>query len=126
MLIISAPHTVLSQQAKAVEEIDKEIRLLIEEMKKTLLVTNDPQGVGLAAPQVGQSLQIFIAKPTDTSPFKVFINPTVTPLSSELAPIKRPRSSKHSHKLEGCLSLPSIWGFVLRCPKVKVEYTDEK
>lgn len=126
MEIITAPSEVLSKVAQPVKKIDAPLLELIEKMKKTLISTKDPQGVGLAAPQVNKSIRLFIAKPTNKSLFTVFINPVATPLSDQLVPVKRPKSSKHSHKLEGCLSLPSIWGFVLRSPKVEVEYLDEK
>ena len=126
MNIVTAPDSVLSQTAKPIDTITKDVLQLIEEMKKTLLATKDPQGVGLAASQVGKSVRIFITKPTDHSAFTTFINPMVTNLSTQLVPVKRPKKSKRSHKLEGCLSLPNIWGFVLRSPKVKVDYLDEK
>lgn len=125
MRIITAPHQVLSEVARPIKTIDKELLSFIEDMKQTLLKTRDPQGVGLAAPQVGRSVRIFITKPTDNSPISIFINPIMNTLSNDLVPVKRPKKSKHSHKLEGCLSLPSIWGFVLRSPKVKVEFMDE-
>ena len=70
--IITAPSEVLSQKARPVKKIDKK---LIGEMKQALLLAKDPEGVGLAAPQVGESISIFIIKPTPKSPIKVFINP---------------------------------------------------
>lgn len=126
MKIVQAPNVVLSQKAKFVNKIDKPILSLVEEMKKTLLQASDPEGVGLAAPQVGKSIQLFITKPTTSSPFSVFINPKVTILDKNLKPLSRPKKTKKPKKLEGCLSLQDIWGEVLRSPKVKVEYMDEK
>jgi len=60
MKIVQAPEKVLSQKAKEVDlstnsrqgKIDKEILDLIEKMKHTLLTASDPEGVGLAAPQL--------------------------------------------------------------------------
>ena len=75
--IVTAPNPVLSGTAKPVVKVDKDIVKIIEEMKETLLATTDPKGVGLAAPQVGKSLKIFIAKPTDNSKIYVFINPEI-------------------------------------------------
>jgi len=98
-------------------------------MKKSLLATTDPKGVGLAAPQVGKSLQIFIAKPTDKSKISVFINPKIIKQSLVRSYIKRPKrdeSEKASKKLEGCLSLPNIWGPVLRSSSLILSYLDEK
>jgi len=113
-------------------------------MKKTLAKTTDPIGVGLAAPQVGKSLRIFIAKPTEKSKILVFINPEVlerggarreaadsADCQGALAERNRatgPRKNtkKDSKKLEGCLSLPNIWGPVLRSSSLTLSYLDEK
>ena len=134
--IISAPNSVLSQKAKEVKKIDKSISKFLKEMEKSLLSANDPVGVGLAAPQVGRSLQIFIAKPTSKSKIKVFINPKIiqnTKISHLTIDSDRINSlntslSKKSQgtKLEGCLSLPNIWGGVKRAPSVKISYMDEQ
>lgn len=121
MEIIKAPHHVLSQQAKAIPTITKTIVDLIEEMKKTLIAAKDPEGVGLAAPQVGKSLQLFIMRQSLATPISVFINPKVTLLEDET---KKKTHSEHD-QLEGCLSLYNIWGPVKRSPKVSVTYQDE-
>src|SRR3989338_9194358 len=75
--IVNAPDNVLSDIAKPVLKIDKNILAIIEEMKETLNATHNPEGVGLAAPQIGKSLQIFIIKPTQKSKIQVFINPEI-------------------------------------------------
>jgi peptide deformylase len=127
--IVTAPNSVLSSVAKPVSKVDPSVTKLIEEMKKTLLATIDPKGVGLAAPQVGKALQIFIAKPTDKSKILVFINPKIVKKSPEANYIKRPKndeSEKASKKLEGCLSLPTIWGPVLRASSLILTFLDEQ
>ena len=126
--IVIAPNPVLSNIAKPVLKVNPSVQETIEEMKKTLAATSDPKGVGLAAPQVGKSLRIFIAKPTDKSDFMIFINPEIIAKSPELDYVKRPKkdqSEKASKKLEGCLSLPTIWGPVLRSSSVTLSYLDE-
>ena len=125
--IVIAPNPVLSNIAKPVLKVNPSVQETIEEMKKTLAATSDPKGVGLAAPQVGKSLRIFIAKPTDKSDFMVFINSEIIAKSPELDYVKRPKkdqSEKASKKLEGCLSLPTIWGPVLRSSSVTLSYLD--
>lgn len=108
------------------------MRDIVEEMKKALLSAKDPIGVGLAAPQVGYSLRIFIAKPTLKSPILVFINPKIVSsikykvLSIKNDPILNTKYKIHNTKLEGCLSLPNIWGEVKRTPSIKISYMDEK
>jgi peptide deformylase len=127
--IVTAPNPVLSSIAKPVSGVNASVIRLIEQMKKSLIATTDPKGVGLAAPQVGKSLQIFIAKPTDKSKISVFINPKIVGQSLVRSYIKRPRrdgSEKASKKLEGCLSLPNIWGPVLRSSSLTLSYLDEK
>lgn len=122
MQIIKAPDAVLSATAKPVKKIDSDIHDLIKQMTETLVNTKDPEGVGLAAPQVGKSLQLFIVKPDKSAPVKVFINPKI----SLLKPIKKPRNKKtDQQKLEGCLSLKDIWGIVYRSPKIQISYLDE-
>lgn len=128
MQIVTAPSPILSQQAKPVFKVDDAVRKLIEEMKKTLVKTTNPKGVGLAAPQVGKSLRIFIAKPTEKSKIMVFINPEIVQESSEVDYVKKPKkdkSKKAAKKLEGCLSLPSIWSPVLRSSQLFLSYLDE-
>lgn len=120
--IVNAPHSVLSEKSKPIKKIDSGIIKLISDMKDTLLSAKDPIGVGLAAPQVGKSLQLFITKPTQNSPFTVFINPKMKILKEAI--IKK-KTKKSGNKLEGCLSLPLIWGEVERGPIVEVSYQDE-
>jgi peptide deformylase len=121
LAIVKAPNPVLSIKAKQVGKVDRAILNLIEEMEKSLNAASDPVGVGLAAPQVGKSLNLFIAKPTVKSPISIFINPKITIQK----PIEVEKDGKKTHKLEGCLSLVNIWGEVERSPEIVLEYLDE-
>ncbi len=130
--IVTAPNEVLAQVAKPVVKIDSAIKKLIAEMKETLDKTRDPEGVGLAAPQIDKSLQIFVIKPTRNAMHEVFINPVLTLIdpsinSGQAQDEKKPKSRKKADgtKLEGCLSIPSIWGPVTRAEKVTITYLDE-
>jgi peptide deformylase len=118
--IVQAPNPVLAENAKPIERIDSSIEKLITDMIKTLESARDPEGVGLAAPQVGKSLRLFIIKQTPESPASVYINPII----EKLTPIKSPEKEKNV-KLEGCLSLQDIWGVVKRAPSVILTYKDE-
>ncbi len=122
--ILQAPNEILSRPAKKVKKIDKSIISLIKGMEETLNKTRDPQGVGLAAPQIGRDLRIFIAKPTDKSPIHAFINPVIEK-SIKINSSQKTKKEK-SRKLEGCLSLQSIWGEVARERQIIVSYLDEK
>lgn len=119
--IITAPNPVLSKRAKKIVKVNKEILNLLKEMKETLLSAQDPEGVGLAAPQIGKSLSVFIIKPTPKSPIEVFINPRILAELDE--PVAKKKKS-NSARLEGCLSLPTIWGEVKRSPAIVLSYED--
>lgn len=138
MKIITAPNPVLSLEAKPVVKINSQIQKIIKEMREVLASASDPEGVGLAAPQIGESLRIFIAKPSPKGKVLVFINPqilemnkpskTFTKKRKVIGKSAKGRSSsgrKEVQKLEGCLSLKDIWGTVLRSPKVTLSYQDE-
>lgn len=128
MKIVQAPHDTLSGIAKPVEKIDQSVHKVIEEMKAALKEARDPEGVGLAAPQVGKSLRIFIAKPGPKDKIMVFINPKILEMSEptqKFTRIRKVGKKKQPQKLEGCLSLKDIWGTVLRASKVKLSYLDE-
>lgn len=126
--VVQAPNEVLSAKAKPVVfkngKLSKETAQLIKDMEETLVYQKDPEGIGLAAPQVGKSLQLFIIKYDENSPFDVYINPKLT-LGQEKGITKRTNKSEERAKLEGCLSLKVIWGEVERAKKVHLEWTDE-
>ena len=125
--IVQAPNTVLSQPAKPIIKIDKAIQQLIREMKETLINAKDPEGVGLAAPQIDKSVQLFIIRQTPRSEVLVFINPQIEEFIKEDTPEEKNPEEKSEKKvqLEGCLSLFSIWGVVNRHPGVVLSYQDE-
>ena len=120
--IVKAPNPVLSSKAKKIAKVDKAVLKLISAMEESLVAATDPVGVGLAAPQVGKSLQLFIAKPTAKSKILVFINPVILEKSNQ-----KILSKKEDHKkLEGCLSLLNIWGEVRRFDNITLSFLDEK
>ncbi len=133
--IVTAPNPILSQKANKVKKVDRNILNLIAEMKQTLLSAKDPKGIGLAAPQAGFPLCIFQVKPTEKSPIATFINPVIENeedvkeipsfSNSQKIEAKKPKVSK-GKLLEGCLSIPNIWGNVSRAKKITVSWQDEK
>ena len=103
------PAKVLAKRAEPVEEIDDNIRRFIEKMTDIMLKN---KGIGLAAPQAGVSLRLFIISLDGTrEKVKVYINPTVTP-AGELVSTE-----------EGCLSVPGIFTKIRRYKKCKVTAT---
>ncbi len=131
--IVQAPHPALSAVAKRINKVDLQLKKLIEDMTDTLIHTTDPEGVGLAAPQVAQSIQLFVIQESPESPRFIFINPVILEKSEDLLDIgddekkdKKNRKKKDKGvKLEGCLSLKDIWGIVHRSQWVVVSYQDE-
>ena len=136
MKIVQAPNEVLSSSAKRIEKIDSGVKKIIEQMKIALDQARDPEGVGLAAPQIGKSLRIFIAKPNPKKPVMVFLNPEIKSFSddvkNEVSQSKKTEKAKEKSgikkgkQLEGCLSLKDIWGTVNRHSKIKLSYMDDK
>ena len=125
--IVTVPNNTLSLPTKPIENIDADIKKIIFDMEKVLIAQNDPPGVGLAANQVGLDLSIFIMKTSEKSKTKIFINPKIIKLGSNDIERKRkdPTKKKRSKiKLEGCLSIPRIWGPVKRKDRVFLKYQD--
>ncbi|MBI3985006.1 MAG: peptide deformylase [Candidatus Levybacteria bacterium] len=120
--ILNAPTEVLSKKANPINKIDSSILVFIKQMGEALEAATDPIGVGLAAPQVGKSLRLFIVKPKVNSKIIAFINPKII---NQKPLVKTKKGQKHK-KLEGCLSLKDIWGEVERFPEITLEYQDEE
>lgn len=120
--IVTTPNDVLTSIAKPVTSFDRKLKKIIADMEVTLAHTSDPVGVGLAAPQVGLSLRLFLARPTEKAPTMHFINPIIEQISTTKKKSKRDDEDKKI--LEGCLSIPNIWGHVSRPQKLTLTYQD--
>ncbi len=117
--IVHIPEPVLTAPTKPVVVFDKKLAKIIADLKATLLHATNPKGVGLAAPQIGIPLAIFCTRPKEKDEIRVFINPKI--LKSE-TPIS---NADKTNQLEGCLSIPGVWGTVNRSPKLTLSYQDE-
>lgn len=95
---------ILRKKAKDVYP-GKETNLLIEEMKKVL---KEERGVGLAAPQIGESKRVVIVDTGED--FFVLLNPEIIKKSKETVTTK-----------EGCLSVRGVWLEVVRAKRIKVK-----
>lgn len=120
--ILSSKEPSLRQKSKPVKKIDKKILQIIEDLKDTLKIQKDPEGVGLAAPQIGKNLRIFICNYKDFN--RVVINPEIISISKNNNKTKSLKNKKEI--LEGCLSLPNYYGPLNRADKVTLKYMDEK
>ena len=104
------PDPILRAVAKPIDRVTPAMRRLAEDMIQTMY---DRDGIGLAAPQIGKDLQLFIANPTQ-EPGKelVVINPVLKPVGGQASIV------------EGCLSLPDIWERVRRAQRVRLQGQD--
>lgn len=89
-------------------------------MEKALKNAVDPQGVGLAAPQIGELLQIFMIRPVADGPMTTFINPQIVKYSQRQI---NPHTKKGIY--EGCLSLPHHYAPIRRSSSVTIKYLDQ-
>src|SRR5690349_7133329 len=109
-------HPVLRMEAQHVspkELASSRIQKLIDDMMETMV---EYYGVGLAAPQIHESLSIAVIEshgPRGEIPMTVLVNPSVTVLNEELI-----------EDWEGCLSVPDFRGRVPRWRKLRVEALD--
>jgi len=99
---------VLREATRIVGEVTDELRQLIDDMFETMYVAN---GIGLAAPQVGRTERVFIAE-VDGAAFAL-VNP-------EIVTADGPKERNE----EGCLSIPDVYGDVLRPSRVVVRALD--
>lgn len=117
--IVVYGHEILRKVAVDIEENHPGLQQLIADMFETMYKS---EGMGLAAPQIGKSIRIFIIDGTpiaDDEPSlidfkKVFINPHITEKSGDLKLMN-----------EGCLSIPNIREEVNREARIRIEYYDE-
>ena len=123
--IIGYGATVLKTKAKVIPSDYPELNKLISDMYETMYAAS---GVGLAAPQIGKSIRLFVI---DTSPFnnddfeknsgfevkslkKTFINPEIIEQFGDLSSFE-----------EGCLSIPNIRENISRKSEIRIKYQDE-
>ena len=112
--IIIAPDPRLKIKTKAVDHVDAAVRTLMDDMLETMYAAN---GIGLAAPQVGDTRSVIVVdcnrQDDDPAPIKM-ANPEIIAVS--------PDDSTHE---EGCLSLPEHYADVVRPESITLRYLNE-
>lgn len=118
--ILKMGHPTLLEVAKPLEKFNtSELDSIIEDMIDTM---KENDGAGLAAPQIGLSMQLVIFgfdsneryPEADQVPFTVLINPVITPIGDE-----------EEDGWEGCLSVPGLMGVVPRFKKIRYQGKDQ-
>ncbi|MTI96763.1 MAG: peptide deformylase [Firmicutes bacterium] len=100
---------VLRAKAQSVNNFDQHLAALLEDMADSLA---EYRGVGIAAPQIGVSLAVIVIKLDDSFPMLEMINPEIIECSGKETDV------------EGCLSIPGIYGEVTRCTDVAINFLD--
>ncbi|MDF2065963.1 peptide deformylase [Bacillus sp. Cr_A10] len=107
--IVTHPNEILTAKCKEVTVFDQELATLLDDMYDTMIASD---GIGIAAPQVGETIQVAIVDLGEGQEVIEMINPEVVEIGgSEI-------------EVEGCLSFPDIYGEVERPFYVKVEAQD--
>jgi peptide deformylase len=117
--IVVYGHPILRKVAEPIDEDYPGLNQLISDLFETMYFS---EGLGLAAPQIGKSVRIFVIdgkpaaedEPSLADFRKVFINARITEKSGELLPMN-----------EGCLSIPNLREEVLREARIRLTYYDE-
>lgn len=108
--VVKIPDPVLRKVAVEVTGVTKKTGFLIDELMRVMKKAN---GVGLAAPQLGILQRIIVIAPPDVRP-QALINPKILKKDGEQIGV------------EGCLSIPGLYGDVMRADYVEVEAYDRK
>ena len=108
--IVKYPDSILRKRARKVPIIDASVFKLIDDMFETM--KNAP-GSGLAAPQVGISLQIIVCHPPEEEPFAL-INPEIV------------KKGPDTEMYEGCLSVSGLAADIMRAETVVVKGLNQK
>ena len=109
-MIIKYPQPVLRKKSQKINEISDEIKKLSLKMTEIMIAN---QGIGLAAPQIGELKRIIVIK-TENG-IQVFINPEIISKSKKIEIME-----------EGCLSFPGLFLKIKRASEVKVEALNKK
>lgn len=103
---------ILRKESKEVHKVSAKIKTLVKDLKDTMYAAN---GVGLAAPQIGENIRVFVIDVSEEDePYNpiVFVNPKII------------QKSGATNSYEGCLSFPEAYTNVRRYENVKVKALD--
>lgn len=112
-IVKGAEDPILRAMSEPVKKIDGELKKFVKDMHKAMMKAD---GIGIAAPQVGRNIRVFISVLNINQPNQmtvVMVNPEILAHSEET-----------NVQEEGCLSLPKQYGNVARWNEITVKFTD--
>ena len=110
--LVIHPNKTLRTLCSEVETVNKKIKKLCKDMVSTM---NNHDGLGLAAPQIGQTVRIIAFKNQETFSDTIMINPKIISYTKNMGILQ-----------EGCLSIPGTLVNVIRPEEIVVEFTTVK
>ena len=128
-MILQKENKILRKNTEEVKDLKSpEIKSFIQQMAESMF--SEPDGIGIAAPQIGISKKIFLVAEDVLYPERFSINKDNKNLRTKnylvfINPIIKKTSSKKRGDIEGCLSVREIYGEVIRPEKATIEYFDE-
>lgn len=111
--ILTVPNPILKQVSKPVAEVTDETRVLMDDMLETMY---DAPGIGLAAIQIGEPLNVIVmdlARDGEKAQPRYFVNPEILKSVEDTQPYN-----------EGCLSVPDVYEEIDRPERVQITYLD--
>jgi len=111
--ILTTPNNKLRQRSDEVVSFDSVLSKLVEDLSDTLVAQTDPVGLGLSAIQIGVLKRVFVAKIRNK--IKTFVNPKILKFSK-----------KELAYLEGCFSIPELYGHVRRPSEIDLQAQDKQ
>ncbi len=105
--ILTIPNPILRQKSHPIGKIGTKVLRIIDQLISALQ-SSKPEGVGLAAPQIGQNWRIFLIRFGKN--YVPFINPQIISASKEA-----------TSRVEGCLSVPNFCGEVWRAREITIQ-----
>lgn len=111
ILTIPGDNNELRRRSKEVTTFDKSVQTTVVDLTNTMEAQTDPIGLGLSAPQIGVFKRIFVARVRNK--IKHFVNPKVLKFSK-----------KEIALMEGCFSVPDLYGHVTRPAEIDLESQD--
>lgn len=122
--IIVAPHPALRQTAQAIASVTPAVKQYVQALQDTIQAQQEPAAAGLALPQIDTQYRAFATYldtfASEEPQVRIFINPVLIDKSDKLTTGPDPRHPD----LEGCLSIPALYGPVARPEWVVFEYQE--